>query len=88
MLIRIAGRENDEYTKRRLAAKETRRQEDIRSGLVKPKGATRGDFKVCRDMDKVIQDYCKFKDPRDRKKIKEEYFGRQQEIKQKRLEEE
>ena len=64
----------DEYKRRQLAQRDARKQEDIMKGLNRPKGAQRGDFKFCREQDKVIMDYRKFKDPKDREKIKQEYF--------------
>ena len=56
-----------------------RRDEDVRKGLTKAKGAQWGDYEINRKAEKVIQDYRRFKDPKDREKIKKEYFGRQQE---------
>lgn len=57
----------------KLAAREARRIEDIKSGLMIPKGPQRGDFKICRESDKILSNYRKFKDPRDRAKIASEY---------------
>jgi len=57
-----------------------RRQEDIRSGLTKTNaGPQRGDFKLCRDTDKILSNYKRFKDPQSREKIKNEYFQAQKE---------
>lgn len=58
-----------------------RRQEDILKGLTKADTAQRGDFKECREYDKVMADYRRYKNPNDRKKITEEYYGRQRENK-------
>ncbi|RKY30080.1 MAG: hypothetical protein DRP74_07715 [Candidatus Omnitrophota bacterium] len=43
----------------------------------------RGDYKFCRELDKVLRDYTRFKSPKDREKIKDEYFGRQKEQREK-----
>jgi hypothetical protein len=56
-----------------------RRQEDIHKGLTKSTGPQRGDFKECREYDKVLSDYRRFKNASDRKKITQEYYGRQKE---------
>lgn len=45
---------------------------------------TRGDYDLCRDCNKTIKDYIKFKDPRDREKIKDEYFGKQADYRKRR----
>ncbi len=37
----------------------------------------RGDYPLCRDLDKTIKDFTKFKDPKDRVKINDEYYGKQ-----------
>jgi hypothetical protein len=57
--------------------KDLRRQLDTISGLRRTSDPQRGDFKQCREADKVIKDYCKFKDPKDREKIKREYMEAQ-----------
>ena len=56
-----------------------RRTEDVRRGLTRAKGAQRGDFRLCRDLDKTLKDYIRFKNLRDRKKIESEYYGKQKE---------
>ena len=43
----------------------------------------RGDYKFCREQVKVLRVYARFKSPRDREKIKDEYFGRQKEQREK-----
>lgn len=59
---------------------QARRQEDIRSGLIKTNtGPQRGDFKLCREGDRILSDYKRFKDPKSREKIKDEYFQAQKE---------
>ncbi len=58
-----------------------RRNEDVAKGLSRAKGAQRGDFKLCRELDKNLQDYRRFKDPKDRAKINAEYYGKQREFK-------
>ena len=39
----------------------------------------REDYALCRDLDKTIKDYKRYKNPRDRERIKDEYFGKQEE---------
>jgi len=56
-----------------------RRTEDVRRGLTRAKRAQRGDFRLCRDLDKTLKDYIRFKNLRDRKKIESEYYGKQKE---------
>lgn len=56
-----------------------RRQVDVMSGLTKSSGPSRGDYRLCRQADKVLKDYRNHKDPRDREKINKEYFGVQKE---------
>ena len=65
-----------EYELRRRVAKE----EDLRSGRRRAKDneAQAGDFRLSRELESSVKDYRKFKDPRDRAKIKEEFFGRQE----------
>lgn len=41
----------------------------------------RGDFSLCRDLDKTLKDLHKFKDPKDRAKINAEYYGKQRDYK-------
>ena len=79
MLIRDKGidRKNREERRKRAV---NRRQHDIQSGLIKVNtGPQRGDYSLCRDLDKTISDYHKFKNPEDRAKIQSEYFGKQRE---------
>lgn len=59
----------------------SRRDEDIRKGLTIANVPQRGDYGLCRDLDKSIKDFHKFKDPKDRAKIQSEYFGKQDEYK-------
>ena len=54
-----------------------RRQIDILEGKARAKGAQRGDYKLCREADKILKDYKDFKNPNDRKKIEREYFQSQ-----------
>ena len=56
-----------------------RRNEDIARGFTRANVPMRGDYKLCREADKVLKDYRRFKDPNDRIKIKAEYEGRQRE---------
>ena len=58
---------------------ETRRQIDVISGLTKSKGPQRGDFKICREGDKLLREYREHKDSSDRKKIENEYRKMQRE---------
>ena len=51
-----------------------RRQADVLEGKARAKGAQRGDYKLCREADKVLKNYKNFKNPNDRKKIEREYF--------------
>lgn len=57
----------------REVARQTREHFDRLSGLTRTKGAQRGDFKLCREADKALLDYKRFKNPQDRKKITQEY---------------
>lgn len=58
---------------------QARRQEDIRSGLTKSSGPQRGDYKLCREGDKLLKSYREHKDPKSREKITSEYFQAQKE---------
>ena len=40
---------------------------------------TRGDYAFMRDNNKTIKDYIRYKNPKDREKIKDEFFGKQKE---------
>jgi len=42
----------------------------------------REDYKLCRDLDKTLDDYRRFKGNTDRERIKNEYFGKQEEYRQ------
>lgn len=64
-----------ERDKSLIIAENERKREDVMKGLSKAKGAQRGDFELCRKLDKTLLDYRRFKDPNDRKKIDKEYFG-------------
>ena len=70
------GIDNQNREERRRRAID-RRNEDVSRGITRSKDAQRGDYKLCRETDKVLADYRRFKNPKDREKIKEEYFGRQ-----------
>lgn len=48
---------------------DTRRQQDVLNGRTMGKGAQRGDFKICREEDKLLDSYRKHKNLADRKKI-------------------
>lgn len=56
-----------------------RRSEDVRRGVTLSSAPHRGDYPLCRDLDKTIRDYHRFKDPKDRVKINAEYYGKQKE---------
>ena len=56
-----------------------RRDEDVRKGLAKATGPQRGDFNITKQYDKCMLDYRRFKNSKDREKIKAEYFGLQKE---------
>lgn len=71
----IINKKMDNYEKNRRAAETARLHEDRLKGLSRTKGAQRGDFKMCRELDKAIIDYRRFKSSSDRDKIKKEYFA-------------
>jgi hypothetical protein len=79
MIIKSKGSIEEKIRQETIERADMRRQEDIRNGLTRSDTAQRGDFKECREYDKVLEDYRRFKDPRDRQRITEEYHGRQQE---------
>ena len=56
-----------------------RREMDILKGLTKSSRSQRGDYRETKHYDKIMQDYRTFKNPKDREKIKAEYFGIQKE---------
>ncbi len=78
MNIRTSGIDNQNRVERRrrfadrkrIAQEEGKHHKDI---------AMRNDFRLCRENDKTLADYRKFKDPKDREKINAEFFGRQKE---------
>ena len=76
-LIKGIGSIEDKVKREARERAAIRKQEDIHKGLTKADGAQRGDFKSCREADKVLSDYRKFKDPKDRVKITNEYFEAQ-----------
>lgn len=57
----------------------TRRQIDIIEGRTKTTAPQRGDYRLCREGDKILREYKRFKNPNDRKKIENAYFQLQQE---------
>jgi hypothetical protein len=65
-----------EESKRRA---DVRRQEDVASGLTIGKGPQRGDFRICREGEKIMKEYKDHKDPKAREQIKREYFQMQKE---------
>jgi len=67
----------------RIARERMRRQEDIHKGLTRSSEAQRGDYSFCKQMDKKLGEYARFKDSGDREKIKSEYFGLQSEARDK-----
>jgi len=69
----------DDHKINQLTDRTMRQREDVLKGLSRAKGAQRGDFKLCREADKILKDYREFKSPKDREKIKAEYFGLQKE---------
>lgn len=75
MVYIITKKPMDSHEINRLSDRDSRRQQDVLKGLSKAKGAQRGDFKLCRESDKILKDYRNFKDSDDREKIKNEYFG-------------
>jgi len=46
-------------------------------GRARATGPQRGDFRITGQLDKTMADYRKFKNLKDREKIKAEYFGLQ-----------
>lgn len=78
-LIKGKGSIEERIKKERRDAQAIRRQEDVRKGLSRAKTPQRGDFKETKPYDKCMQDYRRFTDPKDREKIKNEYYGMQKE---------
>ena len=56
-----------------------RRNEAVLSGLTRDSGPKRGDFKACRETDKIMRNYKEVKNPNDRKKITQEFYQAQKE---------
>lgn len=56
-----------------------RRQVDIIEGRTKSTGASRGDYKLCREADKILREYKDHKNKDDRKKIEAGYYQLQRE---------
>ena len=69
MLIKRSGVDARVRDEARMRAK-VRRDADVHRGLTRSGTAQRGDFRLCREADKLTSDYKRFKDPRDRDKIK------------------
>ena len=69
----------NKYETRQRLDKELRKHEDMMKGITRKDIPCRGDYRMCRDADKVIKDYKSFKNPKDRDKIKSEYFQLQRE---------
>jgi len=78
----IISKEWGKSEKGRLIAESLRKREDINSGLTRGKGAQRGDYKICRELDKINGQLSRFKDPRDKAKITNEYYGREKEYRE------
>ncbi len=74
--IITSGIDNQNRVERRQRAID-RRNEDIARGVTRADVPMRGDYKLCRETDKVLKDYRRFTNPSDRIKIKAEYEGRQ-----------
>ena len=77
MIVKGKGSIEDRVRREAMERAAIRRQEDIHKGLTRSSEPQRGDFKECREYDKVLSEYRRFKDPNDRKKISEEYYGKQ-----------
>jgi len=61
------------FDKRQVMDRQVRREEDIQKGLTRTDRPSRGDFKICREADKVLKDIRKFRDPKDKAKIAQEH---------------
>ena len=61
--------------------KEIRRKEDIDTGLTKTNTADRRDYRQAKENDKIMADYRRFKNPKDRERIKAGYFQSQEQWK-------
>ena len=80
VLIIGKGSVEEKVKQEREKRAQERRDEDVRKGLTRATGAQRGDFPECVRLDKVLSDYRRFKNPKDREKIVQEYEGRQREM--------
>ena len=69
----IENRVRHEAEGRRVA----RRQVDVITGLTKASGPQRGDFRSCREADKLLKEYKNHKDPKARAEITNHYFAMQ-----------
>ena len=56
---------------------------DVDAPEAKKDVAMAGDYELMRDTQKVVDDYCRFKDKRDREKITAEFYGRQADFRKK-----
>ena len=79
MLIIGKGSIEEKVRHEKVVRKSIEQHVGIVEGTYRPKGATRGDYEFLRRQDKVLNDYRRFKNPQDREKIKQEYFGRESE---------
>jgi len=72
-ILKGEGFHGNDYPSGSLQRSVAREHEDIQSGLNRKDRCQRGDFRQCRDNDKILSDYKKFKGGTDREKIKDEY---------------
>lgn len=79
MLVIGKNSVEEKVKRERREAVAIRREQDILTGLTKSDKPQRGDFNETRQYDKVMSDYRRFKSPKDREKIKSEYYGMQRE---------
>jgi len=75
----IIKKEFDKHERGKSTAEAVRKHEDIQSGLSRAKGAQRGDFGICRELDKINSQLGRFKNHKDKEKITNEYYGREKE---------
>ena len=75
----MGDKKKENYDLNMETARITRKHFDKLKGLSKTKGAQRGDFPLCRRLDKCLIDAQNHKNPEDRKKIFAEYHGLQKE---------
>lgn len=80
MIIKAKGSIEEKVKREREGREIIRRQEDVLKGLTRTNEAQRGDYSELKRCDKVLEDYRRFKNPRDRERIKKEYFGIQKEL--------